>query len=93
MFLLCFEISASGYDLDGVAVKISALIPSMMDYLMSDDMNLKLRLVLLLVATQREKLTSVDFDRLCTAAAFGPQEKALLSSVQTLNPVSGAQGI
>jgi hypothetical protein len=79
---------ASGYDLEGKPVKVSSVIQEMMDYLMSDDTNLKLRLAVLLVASQREKVTPTDLDRVCTAAAFGPSERAVLTAVQSLSPMS-----
>mmetsp|Transcript_47949 Transcript_47949/g.61480 ORF Transcript_47949/g.61480 Transcript_47949/m.61480 type:complete len:220 (-) Transcript_47949:159-818(-) len=41
---------------------------------------------------QRDKLSSADLDRVCTAAGFGATERAVLTSVQTLSatPSTGA---
>jgi hypothetical protein len=74
----------TGYDQDGAALKLSSVLETMMDSLMTSDLSLKLRLTLLLVATQREKLKDADLDRACAMAGFTEEDKVVVTKLQSL---------
>jgi len=76
---------ATGFDQEGKPLKLSAVVEEMMDYLVCDDDDLKLRLVLILVATQQHKgLPSQDLDRVLVAAGLKPEEKKVVQTLQKL---------
>jgi hypothetical protein len=77
---------ATGFDQEGKPLKVSAVVDEMMDYLMTGDVNLKLRLVLILVATQtqRKQLPPQDLDRVCVAAGLAPEDKKVVQTLQKL---------
>jgi syntaxin-binding protein 1 len=74
---------ATGYDQDGAPLKLASVLEAMCDCLMVDDVSSKLRLVLLLVATQRD-LKPADLDRVCTMAGFAAEDRAVVAALQAL---------
>ena len=74
----------TGFDQDGAPLKMQSVLDAMMDSLMAGDLSFKLRLTLLLVATQREKLKDADLDRACAMAGFAEEDKAVITNLQSL---------
>jgi syntaxin-binding protein 1 len=79
---------ATGFDPNGKALRLPLVIDSLLDEMASDNAQLKLRLVLILAASQREKLSEADLDRVCTAAGFTAEERSTVSTLRSLDATS-----
>jgi hypothetical protein len=83
---------ATGWDQDGDKLKLNAVVDEMMNYMVDDDAMVKMRLLVILVATQREKLPSASLERLCTAADIDQSQRKGIDALRALvAPQTGEQ--
>lgn len=79
---------ATGFDENGKTVRLPLIMESLVDEMTTDDVQLKLRLVLILIASQREKMNAADLERVCTAAGFTDEQRQVISNLQSLDATS-----
>ena len=79
---------ATGFDQHGKTLRLPLVIDSMLDDMSSGDGELKLRLILILVASQREKLSEVDLERVCSAAGFTGEQRRVIAALRSLDATS-----
>lgn len=75
---------STGFDDDNKAMRLSSVLDSMVDQFISDDRNYKLRLAIILIASQRTALTDAERERMFSAANFSAQDRALLDNLRHL---------